>query len=789
MPPTVDSTLLPFAEADASELKGLLAREGLRLAPGEVVRMLELLGRNPTRVEATIFDTMWSEHCSYKSSRRVLKAYLPTESPDVILGPGEDSGVVRFGTHEGVEYALVIAHESHNHPSQVVPVEGAATGVGGIVRDVNCMGAEVIGVLDALRFGDPEGPKATQVREIVRGVVDGIWQYGDPLGVPNLGGDVFFSGRYDENCLVNVVALGLVRADQVVRSRVPEAAYKEPYVTVLVGKPTDETGFGGASFASAILEEDAEGQRGHVQVPDPFLKRVLFEANRAALAWLHAQGAPFGFKDLGAGGIACVSSELAAAGGFGMDLDLDQVPTPEGEFPSEVLACSETQERFAFVVPERLAPRLLSIYNDDFALPLVYHRARAAVVGRVRTDGRYRILRGGQTVCDTPVEVITAGIQHDRPRRPRPAAPAESPLPPVRVDEHEALFRKLIASPNLASREPIVRYYDTEVQGRIVIRAGEADAGVLAPIPGSSLGAAITVDGNPWYVAAEPYWGTAHVVAESLRNLVAVGARPIALTDCLNFGNPEDPEVFDEFERSVHGLGDAARAFGPRGLDGPPVAIVSGNVSFYNESSTGRAIEPSPIVAALGVLDDYSVAASSGLKRAGSVVVLTGARQARLGASQLRHALTGETGGILPALDFDLERRRLYAVLEAVRQKLVLACHDIAEGGLAITAFEMALGGFASQGLGLQVPISSLGGTPAETRLYSEAPGFLMEVRKELLPRLLATFESAGVDATITGRVIEEPRLRILDGGATLLDIDLAEASRLHLDGIRSYVE
>ncbi len=787
MPRTADAQVMPFTGADPAAVRALLAEAGLRLAPGEVARMLELLGRDPTRVEATIFDTMWSEHCSYKSSRWVLKAFLPTQSPDVILGPGEDAGVVRFGTHQGVEYALVIAHESHNHPSQVVPVEGAATGIGGIVRDVNCMGAEVIGVLDALRFGDPNGPRAAGVREIVRGVVDGIWQYGDPLGVPNLGGDVFFSGRFDENCLVNVVALGVVRADRIVRSRVPEAASREPYVLVLVGKPTDETGFGGASFASAILDEDAEGQRGHVQVPDPFLKRVLFEANRAALAWLHEQGAPFGFKDLGAGGIACASSELAAAGGFGMDLDLDLVPTPEAEYPSEVIACSETQERFAFAVPERLAPRLLAIYNEEYELPLVYHGARAAVVGRVRADGRYRILRGGRPVCEAPVEVITAGIEHDRPRRPRPAAPRETPLP--RVEDHEALVRTLLASPNLASREPIVRYYDTEVQGRMVLRAGEADAGVLVPVPGAPFGCAITVDGNPWYVAADAYWGTAHVVAEALRNLVCVGARPVALTDCLNFGNPEDPEVFDEFERSVHGLGDAARALGPNGPDGPPVAIVSGNVSFYNESSTGRAIEPSPIVAGLGVLEDYSVAIGSGLKRAGSVLVLTGAREPRLGASQLRHALTGETGGTLPTLDFERERRRTYAVLDAVRHGLALACHDIAEGGLAVAAFEMALGGYASQGLGLQLPISGLGDAPAEVRLYSEAPGFLLEAGKETLPRLLEHFQRAGVDALVVGRTLDEPRFRVLDGGRTLFDLDLEEASRLHRDAIRPFVE
>jgi len=787
LPPAIDTATLPFMGADPEAVKRLLATAGLRLAPEEVGRMLELLKRDPTRVEATIFDTMWSEHCSYKSSRWALKAHLPTESPDVILGPGEDAGIVRFGEHAGVEYALVFAHESHNHPSQVVPVEGAATGIGGIVRDVACMGAEVIGVMDSLRFGDPEGKRASAVREIVRGVVDGIWQYANPLGVPNLGGDIFFSPRYDENCLVNVVALGLVRADRIVRSRVPEAARREPYVLVLIGKPTDETGFGGASFASAILEENMEEQRGHVQVPDPFLKRVLFEANRAALDWLHGEGAAFGFKDLGAGGIACASSELAAAGGFGMEVDLDLVPSPRRDYPPEVIACSETQERFAYVVPERLAPRLLEIYNEDFALPMVYEGARAAVVGRVLSDSRYRILRGGQPVCDAPVEVITAGIEHRRSERPRPARPAERPLPPV--EDHEALFRALLGTANLASRAPVLRYYDTEVQSRMVIRAGDADASVMAPIAGSPLGCALTVDGNPWYVAADPYWGTAHAVCESLRNLVSVGARPIALTNCLNFGNPEDPEVFGEFVRCVRGLGDAARALGPRGEAGPPVPIVSGNVSFYNESSSGRAIEPSPIVAALGVLEDYSVAVTSGIKRAGSVLVLTGPREPRLGASQLRYALIGDTGGALPSLDFERERRRIYAVLGAIRWGLALSCHDIAEGGLAVAAFEMALGGFASQGLGLQIPISGLGRESVEARLYSEAPGFLLEVAKEHLPALRDHFERSGVDMVMLGRTLAEPRFRLLDGGATLVDADMADLKRVHGDALRPYVE
>ena len=783
------AALLTLGEADDRELREILTREGLRLTPDEARRMLSLLGRDPTRVEATIFDTMWSEHCSYKSSRWVLKAHLPVESPWVILGPGEDAGVVRLGTHAGVEYALVIAHESHNHPSQVVPTEGAATGIGGIVRDVACMGAEVIGVMDALRFGDADGPRAATVREIVRGVIDGIWQYGDALGVPNLGGDVFFSPRYDENCLVNVVSLGLVRSDRVVRSRVPEAARREPYVLILIGKPTDETGFGGASFASAVLEQNAEGQRGHVQVPDPFLKRVLLEANRAVLDWLHGQSVSFGFKDLGAGGIACASSELAAAGGFGMDVHLDRVPASREDLPPEVLACSETQERFAMVVPERVADRVLEMYNVTFALPEVYHGARAAVIGRVRTDERYRILKSGQAVCDSPVEVITAGIEHVRPERPRPSAGAGdgTPLPPVR--DHEEFFRRMATSPNLASREPIIRYYDTEVQGRMVLRAGEADASVLAPVPGARLGAAITVDGNPWWVAADPYWGTAHVVCEALRNLVCVGAEPVALTDCLNFGNPEDPEVFADFVRSVRGLGDAARALGREGTAGPPVAIVSGNVSFYNEGSSGRSIEPSPIVAGLGVLEDWSLATTSAIKRAGSVLVLSGPRQDRLGASQMRFQLLHRTDGTLPELDFDRERRRLYAALEAVRSGLALACHDIAEGGLGFAALEMALGGYESQGLGLQIPISGLGPAPPESRLYSEAPGFLFEVAKDRLPELLALFGRWGVDATMIGRTLDEPRFRILDGGHTLVDMDLESLQRLHGDALKPIVE
>jgi phosphoribosylformylglycinamidine synthase len=323
----------------------------------------------------------------------------------------------------------------------------------------------------------------------------------------------------------------------------------------------------------------------------------------------------------------------------------------------------------------------------------------------------------------------------------------------------------------------------------MVIRAGEADASVLAPIPGSRLGCAVTVDGNPWWVAADPYSGTALVVCEALRNLVAVGAEPVALTDCLNFGNPEDPEVFADFVQSVRGLGDAARALGREGPSGPPIAIVSGNVSFYNEGSSGRSIEPSPIVAGLGVLDDFSLATTSAIKRPGSVLVMSGPREDRLGASQLRFALLGHTDGPLPTLDLERERRRLYAALEAIRSGLAIACHDIAEGGLAITALEMALGGYEAQGIGLQIPISGLGSTSSESRLYSEAPGFLFEVAKDRLAQFLGVFERWGVDAVMIGRTLAEPRFRILDGGHTLVDMDLESLQRIHADALKPIAE
>ncbi|MDZ4803443.1 MAG: phosphoribosylformylglycinamidine synthase subunit PurL [Candidatus Eisenbacteria bacterium] len=742
------------------DLADRLTEARVRLNLDEARRVAALLGRPPTLVELVLFDTMWSEHCSYKSSRSVLKEFLPTEAPNVLLGPGEDAGIIYLTSHKGERWGLVVAHESHNHPSQVVPAEGAATGVGGIVRDVYCMGADVVGVLDALRFGDLTGESAERCREVAEGVVTGIWQYANALGVPNLGGDVWFDSGYDDNCLVNVVAVGVVREKDIVRSRVPKVAADEPYDVILLGKPTDASGFGGASFSSAVLSEaDLELNKGAVQLPDPFLKRVIVEATRQALAFCRSEKAAIGFKDLGAGGIACVTSELAAHGGFGMDIDLDREVQDGGPFPAEVVACSETQERFCLVVPSRLSAAVLRIYNEDFELPRVYPGAGARVIGNVRNDGRYRVTYRGVVVVDAPVTVITEGIRYDRPSRPVPPAGQPASLPPI-ADFAELVLR-MVAHPNVASREYIYRHYDTEVQARAIFRPGEADAALFLPIPGSPIGVAVSVDGNPRYGRLDPYRGGLTAVAEAMRNVAAIGATPACLTDCLNFGNPEDPEVFHEFRESVRGLGDAARRLGLKGEPGAPVPFVSGNVSLYNFSATGRAIPPSPIVACFGILEDYSRAVGQTARRARSLLVLVGARRAEHGGS-IAADLLGVSGGQPPTVDFDHECSVLYGVIDAIDRGLVLSCHDISDGGLIITLFEMLVD--SELGVRLDLP-TTMFGLPWMEALLSESGGFLMEVVEDQFTLVQSLFERQDVAPMVVGVLHDDRTIDIVAGG------------------------
>ncbi len=774
---------LPIEEATDSEVKKLLEENSLNISVEEARRVVELVGRNPTLVELTIFNTMWSEHCSYKSSRKVLSEFLPTEASNVVMGPGEDAGVIRFADDgEGDNYCLVIAHESHNHPSQVLPFEGAATGIGGIVRDVYCMGADVVGVLDPLRFGDPGGPRARQSIEIARGVIDGIAQYGNPLGVPNLGGDVVFDRGYDENCLVNVVAVGIVKESRLIRSRVPEEASEKPYKMILVGKPTDDSGFGGAAFASEDLAAEEEADRGAVQVPDPFLKRVLAVANRHILDLADSRGIKIGFKDLGAGGIACVTSEMAHAGGVGVRLDLDAVNLAAGHYPPAVVSCSETQERYCLAVPDDFIEDVLRIYNQDYELPHLYHGAGAFVIGEVSKENVYTIQSGGEVVCRTPVDVITTGISYDRERIPGKRS-FEDPL----LDSSRSLemdFEKIISSPNIASKNHVFRHYDSEVQGRAVIRPGEADAGVIAPIPGRSTGLAFSVDGNPFYGKVDPYIGGALAVCEAARNVASVGAVPSAVTDCLNYGNPENPEIFWEFYQGVRGVGEACRGIGLVDREGEPIPVVSGNVSFYNQGESGRAVPPSPVIACVGVMDDYSRARSISFKDEGDVLYLLGEPLDELGGSEYFRLVYGTNGESVPQPDFIRERNQIKAVIEMHGLGWIKACHDTGMGGMLTSLAEMAIQ--SGSKLGITVKLDELASTlQPEKALFSETGCFIVEVPAGLERDILALCARNRVKLFRLGTLAGRPKLNIEKDSERIASWNIDDLRELYVNGCR----
>ncbi len=745
---------LEFAAGSGDVVRAQCARHGLHFTLEEARSLARLLGRDPTLLEAHLFNTMWSEHCSYKSSKPLLRKHLPTTGPFVILGPTEDAGVVDVGEHAGRRFACVIGHESHNHPSQVVPYEGAATGIGGIVRDVYCMGADVFAVLDSLRFGDLEGPNAERCREIMAGVVEGISGYANPLGVPNLGGETVFHPGYDDNCLVNVIAAGIMPADGLVHSAVPEQARTEPYDLVLVGKGTDSSGFGGAAMASRILDEE-EDNRSAVQVPDPFLKRVLRNATLEVLELARARGIPVGFKDLGAGGIACVASEIAHAGGFGVEVDLDAVHLQEEGIGPEVIACAETQERFGWAVPRRFTPEVLRIHNEAHELSKVSRGAAASVIGRFLADEDVmRVKWRGEIVGQARTADITAGVT-----APRTAAPprARSAAPVAFAGDLRELALRVLASPNIASKRALFSHYDQEVRGGTYFRPGEAGAGVACPVPGSPLGVALSVDGNPRHGELDAYLGGANAVAEAVRNVVATGARPRALTDCLNFGNPEKPEVFRDLEEAIRGMADAARGIGTLELDElVPLPFVSGNVSLYNESAAGRAVPPSPIVCCVGALPDAGKARGVRLTRAGNRIVLVGERRDELGGSEAAR-LTGQADrGHVPRPDFALERRCGRAVLALVEAGHVHAATDIAAGGLITALAEMMLGAWGEPRLGLDVDVSSLAGAGDFERLFSETGAYLLELDPGGPPP-----HPEGVPWTEIARVIATPELRI----------------------------
>jgi phosphoribosylformylglycinamidine synthase len=677
----------------------------VNLRDEERQRIADRLGRDPSVVELHAFDAAWSEHCSYKSSRRFLKN-LPTSGARVLLGPGEDAGILHLGTHDGERYAIVVAHESHNHPSQVVPFEGAATGIGGIVRDVLCMGAEVIAVADPLRFGRCDDP-ASHESHVARGAVDGIGAYGNAIGVPNVAGDVYFEHGFDENCLVNVVALGIVNEKDIIHSYVPKGA--EGWQLVLVGKATDPSGFGGASFSSLALDaRDAELNKGAVQVPDPFFKNVLMRASYRVFALLRERKVVAAFKDLGAGGIVGCSAEITAHGGYGAQIELDKVNVAVEGMPPEVIAVGETQERMLWAVPPDFVPELLRVYNEEFGLPDVAYNARATPIGEVTAQRRYVLRYRDQIVMDVESEFLTGSIHDELPYTEKiyhRAAAQELPALDI-----QRIFPRVLAHRDVCSREPLYRRYDSVVRGRTVLPRGAADAGVLAPVPGSRLGVALAVAGNPRYGSIDAAYAAEQAVLEAMRRVVAVGAHPIGLTDCLNFGNPRRSEQFGGFVAAVEALAHAAAE-----LDLP---FVSGNVSLYNETSAGRAIPASAIVACIGSIADIANVVTPGFKAAGSALLWVGSREFVTGGSVLAELLGDK--GTLPRIEYDAERAALAIMRDAIARGVVRACRVVADGGMLTAVARLAFDARAAgRKLGAEIDF----GNP-----LCEAGGFVCEI-------------------------------------------------------------
>ena len=742
---------------DDATLEGTLRHRGLALKQSEIRTIATTLGRDPTVVEAHAFDAQWSEHCSYKSSRHHLRG-LPIDGPTVLQGPQEDAGIVRLGEFEGKTYGIVFAHESHNHPSQVVPFEGAATGIGGIVRDVLCMGARVIAVADPLRFGPLDDPHC---RYVAQGVVDGISAYGNAIGVPNIAGDVFFHEGFRDNCLVNVVALGLLEAPDVIHSKAP--AHAEGWDIVLVGKATDRSGFGGAAFSSLVLDEDdAEQNKGAVQVPDPFLKNVIMRASYRVFDVLKERGLTVGFKDLGAGGIMGCTAEICASGGFGAIVDLDMCPTSQEHLPPAVIAVGETQERLTWVVPPEFTPVLLAIYNEEFSLPQIARGARAAVIGTVTKERRYVLHHRGATVMDVDLDFFTDGIRYDRATAPvsvaEDASVPEIAVRAARVDDayFAALpqtLERILAHHDVCSRAPIYERFDSVVRGTTAIPAGYGDAGLIVPVPGAPLGCALGLGGNPRLGAIDARLAAEAAVVESIRNVAAIGAKPAAMTDCLNFGNPEVPEQMGELVVAIAGLAHAARELG--------VPYVSGNVSLYNTAANGKSIPASPIVACVGTLDDVAFALTPGLKGPEHALYFLGSFSDALGASAFADAF-GLADRRVARVDYAALRAELALLDTANRAGCVVAAHDVSDGGMLVTVAEMLFAARTPLGVRFRIAPSDftfgvVGNTEA---LFGECGGFVVEVNDAFAFEALA--HSCGVEPTHRpriGTVTAEPTL------------------------------
>jgi len=656
----------------------------LGLQDDEYARIVATLGREPNRAELAMYSVMWSEHCSYKSSKIHLKT-LPTEGPAVLVGPGQDAGAVDVG--DGI--AVVFKMESHSHPSAIEPYQGAATGVGGIVRDIISMGARPVALLDPLMFGPLTEERN---RWLFEGVVAGIGGYGNCIGVPTVGGEIRFAEPHSTNPCVNVMCVGVAKTDELVT-----ATSLTPHVgslMVLYGAATGRDGIGGVSvLASATLDEGGEASRPSVQIGDPFAEKLLIEASLELIS----AGLLEGLQDLGGAGVTCAVSESAARAGMGARVDLDAVPLREPGMEAFEILTSESQERMlAIVHPSRLAE--VQAVCERWGL-------RTAVIAELTEGGDLHISLGGDVVAQLPARSLADdGPEYDRPQRAPGHAQTEDPtFIPFEGDLGEAVLA-LLAAPNVADKRWAFEQYDRIVQGNTVEGPG-SDAAIVR-VDGTLKGLALSADGKGRYGRLDPYLGAMHAVAEAARNVAVSGARPLAVTNCLNFGDPERPEVMWQFTESIRGMRDACEVLG--------TPVTGGNVSFYNESGDS-AIDPTPVIGMLGVLDDHRLRVPSAFPRGGLAIYLLGETFAELGGSEFAETILAVGGGRPPALDLERERTLLALLVEAAGSTLLTSAHDCGDGGLAVALAECAIGG----GHGLAVTMS--GDLPAHIALFSES--------------------------------------------------------------------
>ncbi|MHC2018845.1 phosphoribosylformylglycinamidine synthase subunit PurL [Methylobacterium sp. CM6247] len=706
------------------------------LTPDEYERFRGLIDRDPTLTELGIVSAMWNEHCSYKSSRKHLRG-LPTSAPWVIQGPGENAGIIDIG--DGL--ACVFKMESHNHPSFIEPYQGAATGVGGILRDVFTMGARPIAALNALRFGSPDHPRT---RHLVSGVVAGIGGYGNSFGVPTVGGAVGFHPRYDGNILVNAMAVGLARTDAIFYA----AATGVGNPIVYLGSKTGRDGIHGASMASAEFDDASESKRPTVQVGDPFAEKLLLEA----CLELMATGAVIAIQDMGAAGLTCSAVEMGAKGDLGVELHIEKVPAREENMSAYEMMLSESQERMLMVLKpgmEAEAEAIFVKWGLDFA-----------IIGHTTDTLRFVVKHDGVTMADLPIkELGDEAPLYDRPHIANTHQPviaaADVPAP---IGNAEAL-KKLVGSPDLSSKRWVYEQYDHFIGGNTVQKPG-GDAAIVRVEDGPK-GLALTADVTPRYCEADPVQGGRQAVAEAWRNITAVGAKPLAITDNLNFGNPEKPEVMGQLVGCLKGIGEACLA-----LDFP---VVSGNVSLYNETN-GVGILPTPTIGGVGLLDDVTKHATLSLKRDGDMLVLVGATEGWLGQSVYLSVVSGREDGAPPPVDLAVERRNGDFVRSLIVSGLVDTVHDLSDGGLAVALAEMAIAG----DIGATLP-EAPAGLPAHAYLFGEDQArYLLSVDPENVPDLLYSANAQGIPAAVIG--LTGGQDLTLPAGETISVADLREA-------------